>query len=160
MAASLGYLTEARSRARWAVDGRPMAELALVRMAALAEMEALPEVLAHLESIESRLAGGAAAAEPARPRPAPSRLPSSTPEKKKALAPAPDADEVGESPGAAQGEAAPVPGEVPPFDQNLGNGAGPEPPPGAKRRIEEVSGDPLVQAALRLFEGRIAKVAD
>jgi len=163
MAAALGYLTEARSRARWAVDGRPMAELALVRMAALAEMEALPEVLAHLESIESRLAsapGRAAAVELARPRPAPSRPLASTAEKKKALAPAPDGDEVGESPGSAQGEVAPVPGEVPPFDQNLGNGSGPEPPPSAKRRIEEVSGDPLVQAALRLFEGRIAKVAD
>lgn len=61
LTASLGYLTEARQRARWVVDGRPVAELALVRMASLAEMEPLPEVLGRLESLERALASGAAA---------------------------------------------------------------------------------------------------
>jgi len=143
LAAALGYLTEARSRARWAVDGRPMAELALVRMAALAEMEALPEVLARLEAMESRLASGSPPPPPLAARPVPGA------EKKKALVPTPDADE----PDAP-------PDETPPFDQNPASPAAVTPPPSARQRIEEVAGDPMVQAALRLFEGRIAKVAD
>jgi len=57
LVACLGYLTEARSRARYAVDARPVAELAIVRMASLAEMEPLPEVVAHLESLGRSLAG-------------------------------------------------------------------------------------------------------
>jgi len=62
LVACLGYLTEARSRARYAVDPRPVAELAIVRMASLAEMEPLPEVVAHLEALERSLAGVSAAA--------------------------------------------------------------------------------------------------
>jgi len=58
----LGYLTEARSRARYAVDARPVAELAIVRMASLAEMEPLPEVVARLESLQRSLAGAGPAA--------------------------------------------------------------------------------------------------
>jgi DNA polymerase-3 subunit gamma/tau len=73
LVACLGYLTEARSRARFAVDPRPVAELAIVRMASLAEMEPLPEVLAHLETLERSLAGTAAAPAPdeKKKRPAP-----------------------------------------------------------------------------------------
>jgi len=66
LVASLGYLAEARHRTRWAVDGRPVGELALVRMAALAEMEPLPEVLARLETLERSLAGGPGGAGPVR----------------------------------------------------------------------------------------------
>ena len=55
LVACLGYLTEARSRTRYAVDARPVAELAIVRMASLAEMEPLPEVIAHLESLQRSL---------------------------------------------------------------------------------------------------------
>ncbi len=62
LVACLGYLTEARSRARYAVDPRPVAELAIVRMASLAEMEPLPQVLAHLESLQRSMAGSAPAA--------------------------------------------------------------------------------------------------
>ena len=62
LVACLGYLTEARSRARYAVDPRPVAELAIVRMASLAEMEPLPEVVAHLESLQRSLASAAPAA--------------------------------------------------------------------------------------------------
>jgi len=69
LVASLGYLTEARRRARWVVDGRPIAELALVRMAALAEMDTMPEILSRLDAIERSLAGAAAPAPPAAPRP-------------------------------------------------------------------------------------------
>ncbi|MFO8012641.1 MAG: DNA polymerase III subunit gamma/tau, partial [Phycisphaerae bacterium] len=61
LVACLGYLTESRSRARYAVDARPVAELAIVRMASLAEMEPLPEVLAHLEALQRSLAGAAVA---------------------------------------------------------------------------------------------------
>ncbi len=62
LVACLGYLSEARSRTRYALDPRPVAELAIVRMASLAEMEPLPEVVAHLEALERSLAGAAPAA--------------------------------------------------------------------------------------------------
>jgi len=65
LVACLGYLTEARSRARYAVDARPVAELAIVRMASLAEMEPLPEVVQRLESLERSLAGAGQGAGPA-----------------------------------------------------------------------------------------------
>ncbi len=57
LVAALGYLSEAAARVRFAVDPRPVAELAVVRTAALAEMEPLPEVLARLEGIQRALAG-------------------------------------------------------------------------------------------------------
>jgi len=87
LVASLGYLTEARARARYAVDARPVAELAIVRMASLAEMEPLPEVVAHLESLQRSLAGaGADAGAGAGPAPAPPRQSPASPGRRPAAA--------------------------------------------------------------------------
>ena len=85
LVACLGYLGEARTRARWVVDARPIAELALVRMASLSEMEPLPQVVARLEALEALLAGAAPAAPP-------------SDEKKKRPAPAIDRPAGGEAP--------------------------------------------------------------
>ena len=97
LVAALGYLAEARNRARYVVDARPIGELAVVRMASLAEMEPLPEVLARLASLEQSLfasrdrevAGGRSggAASPP-PRPAAARPAPADDEKKKWAAPA------------------------------------------------------------------------
>ncbi|MDK1031105.1 MAG: DNA polymerase III subunit gamma/tau [Planctomycetia bacterium] len=53
--AAMQVLTDARSRIRRTVDGRALADLAVSRMCRLRGIMALPEVLARLEEIESRL---------------------------------------------------------------------------------------------------------
>jgi DNA polymerase III subunit gamma/tau len=129
LVAAMGYLGEARSRLRHVIDKRPIAELALVRLAGLAEMEPLPEVLARLEAIQRSLgtapAPRPAGAPPARSEPARATARPTAPvvvdEKKKTLA----------------ASAPPVP---PPAEQPAGPAAGT---------------DPIVQKAVRLFEGRI-----
>ncbi len=140
LVAALGYLTEARNRARWAIDARPVAELALVRMAALSEMEPLPEVLARLDSLERMLAGAPA-------------------EKKKR---APRVTE-GPVPSAAEGAAGGMEKKTPPAVDNVPGGR-PEPEPNrsrAKRRkLEEAMNDPLVQKAINLFDGRIVNIEE
>jgi hypothetical protein len=132
LVAALGYLTEARSRARWALDPRPIAELAVVRMASLAEMQPLPEVLARLETLEQSVRGSAAS--PSRPAPAPEAR---TAEKKKPAPPVAD-DRAPEPPAEAEAE--------------------PTSPPKQKRRLEDAMSDPLVQKALDLFDGRIVNI--
>ena len=158
LVASLGYLTEARIRAKYVVDARPIAELALVRMAALAEMEPLPDLLAHLESLESRLASGNATARPG-PAPTPASRPVSPPppsegEKKKPIEPprttapvAPRADARPQRPAAPRETAA----DVPPVGAE---------PADRKRKMDEAAADPLVKAAVQLFEGRIERTSD
>jgi DNA polymerase-3 subunit gamma/tau len=138
LVAALGYLAEARNRARGVVDARPVAELALVRMASLAEMEPLPEVLARLESLGQSLAAGGTSARSEPARAAPSRMPAhDADEKKKTVAPAAAASPAPDEPRASP--AAPLaPGE------NTGG-----------RPTEEVIADPIVQKTVRLFEGRI-----
>jgi len=149
LVACLGYLTEARSRARWAVDGRPIAELAIVRMASLADMEPLPEVVARLEALEQSLAGASPAAAPASSRPRAPAAPTPA-----APRPAPPADEKKKAlilPVRPEGAGRPP--------------AGPErtaPPPGPEQRarVEEAMNDPIVQKAVQVFEGRILNVED
>ena len=149
LVACLGYLTEARSRARWAVDGRPIAELAIVRMASLADMEPLPEVVARLEALEQSLAGASSAAAPPASRPRAPAAPTPA-----APRPAPPADEKKKAltlPVRPEGAGRPP--------------AGPErtvPPPGPEQRarVEEAMNDPIVQKAVQVFEGRILNVED
>ena len=129
LVAWMGYLGEARNRARWVVDQRPIAELTLVRMAAAAEMETLPQVLAKLETVQQSLRGATgpapARAEPMRAAPRPA-APPAVDEKKKTVAPA-------ARPAAA------------------------EPPRPAGQRRPDASDDPLVQKTVRLFDGRIIR---
>ena len=148
--AGLGYLAEARSRARWVVDARPVAELALVRLASLAEMEPLPEVLARLEAIAQAVAAGrgpAPAGAPVRPEPAKAAA------RPAAAAPA-DADEKKKTVGparAAEAHAAVEPAhaaEAP---------AAAEPGPPGRPAAGKAAADPLVKTAVRLFGGRIVK---
>jgi len=100
LVACLGYLTEARARTRYAADPRPVAELAIVRMASLAEMEALPEVVGRLEALEQSCAGAAPAAAAAAGSASPSEAsaPPTKPEKKKRDAPPVKADETSDAP--------------------------------------------------------------
>jgi DNA polymerase-3 subunit gamma/tau len=142
LVAALGYLAEARGRARWAVDGRPIGELAIVRMASLAEMAPLPEVLSRLESLEQALAGGRPAVSPPAPdgrgpSPAPPTKGVSVNAKKKWAGPV---TPVGTAAGEAAAEAPASPHE--------------------RRRTDEAMSDPLVQRAVRLFDGQIADVKE
>jgi DNA polymerase-3 subunit gamma/tau len=154
LVAAVGYLAEARHRSRWVVDGRPIAELALVRLASLAEMEPLPEVLARLESLEQSLGASGAARlsspeQPARPSALAGKLGGtpvrSEPPRPVARPAAPPADEKKKTLGPTV-PAAPASDEPPPeADQ----------PHPAGRQPDEAAADPLVQKTLRLFEGRI-----
>jgi DNA polymerase-3 subunit gamma/tau len=153
LVAALGYLAEARNRARWVVDGRPIAELALVRAALLAEMEPLPEILARLESLEKSLTDSSrdrkaagvparsqapAVPAPARPAPAPPVAP-----------PAVESDEKKKTVGPLVAGAEP--------EDGTDTGARPA---RKSRSPQEASADPLVQKAVQLFEGRIIKSND
>ena len=144
LVAAMGYLAEARNRARYVVDARPIGELALVRLASLAEMEPLPEVLARLEAITQAMEPGAKRAAatvtkdmlPGRMQPAtPPRGPSAPPDddkKKRTVAPpsaAADEQQAGHEPSA--------------------------PPPLVGRTAEAAAADPVIQKAVRLFDGRI-----
>jgi DNA polymerase-3 subunit gamma/tau len=154
LVAAMGYLVEARSRARWAADGRPVAELAVVRLASLAEMEPLPEVLARLDRLQQLLSGGST-------RPA---AEAQTGEKKK--------HGLSENEGRVPGEAeelgaeppdAPPDAEAMPPDQKAeGQEATPLPPrePAKRRKLDEAMMDPLIQKAIRLFDGRIVNIED
>jgi len=130
LVACLGYLTEARSRTRYAADPRPVAELAIVRMASLAEMEPLPEVVARLETLEQSVAAAAAdagaSARPAAATPAPP----DTDEKKKPNAPPVNADDP----------------SGPPADA---------PPRPAPKTAAPADTDAMVRTALDVFDGRI-----
>jgi len=132
LVACLGYLGEARTRARWVVDARPIAELAIVRMASLAEMEPLPEVVARLEALEASLAGAAPAASASAPRPAASG------EKKNQPAPAVDRPPADEPP-AGDDRAAVL---------------------HRQGKVQEAMNDPVVRKAVDIFEGRVWKVED
>ena len=148
--AGLGYLAEARSRARWVVDARPVAELALVRLASLAEMEPLPEVLARLEAIAQAVAAGrgpAPAGAPVRPEPAKAAA------RPAAAAPA-DADEKKKTVGPAR--AAEAPAAVEPAHAAEAPAAA-EPGPPGRPAAGKAAADPLVKTAVRLFGGRIVK---
>ena len=139
LVASLGYLAEARSRARWAVDGRPIGELAIVRMASLAEMDPLPQVLEHLEALEQALGGAAASAGPAA-RPGPVRPAPESGEKKKPAAPVarlPAGDPAARAAGAPR-----------------------RPSPDKRHKIKEAMNDPIVQKAVQLFDGRVLDVEE
>ncbi|HET6442209.1 MAG TPA: DNA polymerase III subunit gamma/tau [Phycisphaerae bacterium] len=162
LVAAMGYLVEARSRARWAADGRPVAELAVVRLASLAEMEPLPEVLARLDRLQQSLSGGSARPldpdhvgtrgrpEPVEGRPAPQPTAG---EKKK--------HDLSENEGRVPGEAE-EPGAEPP-DQRAEGQEGPSLPPrepAKRRKLDEAMMDPLIQKAIRLFDGRIVNIED
>jgi DNA polymerase-3 subunit gamma/tau len=155
LVSGLGYLAEARSRARWVVDARPIAELALVRLASLAEMEPLPEVLARLEAIAQAVAAGrgpAGAAPSAGRVAAPAGAPArAEPAKGAARPPAaapPDADEKKKTGGPAPAPAGEVRAAEAPAAVEPG-------PPG--RPAAGAAADPLVKTAVRLFGGRIVK---
>ncbi|HUX14925.1 MAG TPA: DNA polymerase III subunit gamma/tau [Phycisphaerae bacterium] len=143
LVAAMGYLVEARSRARWAADGRPVAELAVVRMASLAEMEPLPEVLARLDRLQQSLSGGST-------RPA---AEARTGEKKK--------HDLSENEGRVPGEAE-EPGAEPPDQKAEGQEGASLPPrePAKRRKLDEAMMDPLIQKAIRLFDGRIVNIED
>jgi DNA polymerase III subunit gamma/tau len=143
LVAALGYLAEARNRSRWVVDARPVAELALVRLASLAEMEPLPEVLARLESLEQSFASGA---------PAPS-----SPERK-----------LGVPPGRSELPRAAAPAPSTAVDEKKNSIAPPRPagpvrpepqappaPPEKTLKPDGTAADPIVQKTMRLFDGRI-----
>ena len=156
LVASLGYLAEARNRVGRVVDGRPVAELALVRMASLGEMQPLPEVLGRLEALCRSLgeAGppGPRAAAPAAAPPA-SAPPVAAPAK--AQAPAEKKKAVGlpqEAESAEEEDEAALRGDAP-AEEAAG-------PPRKRRKIEQAMNDPLVQKALDLFEGRIVNIED
>ncbi len=136
LTASLGYLTEAQGRARGSVDGRPVAELALVRMASLAELEALPEVLARLEALERSLAGGGPA-------------PTASASKKNAPPPRAVADET--RGGSAQPTAPSRPEAAREPEAPQTESAAPPAPEGG----EVGDGNPFLNKALRLFDGRV-----
>ena len=162
LVASLGYLTEARSRARWAADGRPIAELAIVRMASLAEMQPLPEVLGRLESLASRLAAGSAAPEDEKKKTGSSLSAKALPGKTAA----PGADDAGrvvstaaEAVSAAEAEAPPVdrppvglPTEAVEAEAVMARSA-------AKRKgLDDAMRDPLVRKVVDTFGGRIVRI--
>ena len=163
LVAAMGYLTEARSRARWAADGRPVAELAVVRMATLAEMEPLPEVLARLQRLEGALAGASAG------RAAPG--PASGEKKKQPLSPnrAPAAPPAEEPTGPTDkaydaADEAPPPEGAPPVEE-MAEAAPREPAKRprsvqSRRKLDEAMSDPLIQKAIRLFDGRIVDIQD
>ena len=176
LVAALGYLAEARSRARYVVDARPIGELAIVRLASLAEMEPLPQVLARLESLERSLASsspgsvspdrkvGVAPGQSEAPRaPAPSRpMTSDANEKKKTVAPLasqgrPDGPAARptaarrEPPGRAIAEAAAARADAQ---------RAPESPARKRKQPEEAAADPLVQKTVRLFDGRVVRPDD
>ncbi len=162
LVAALGYLTEARSRARWAIDARPVAELALVRMAALSEMELLPEVLARLDLLERTLAGALAEKKKQAPKVTEGRVPSlSVPLRGTPNGGGPPSgsavEGVAEEPAGGTGKEAPAAADNVP-------GGRPEPEPNrsrAKRRkLEEAMNDPLVQKAINLFDGRIVNIEE
>lgn len=143
LVAAMGYLVEARSRARWAADGRPVAELAVVRLASLAEMEPLPEVLARLDRLQQSLSGGSS-------RPAPQ--PTAGEKKKPGLS-----ENEGRVPGKAE-----EPGAEPPEQKAEGQEGPSLPPrePAKRRKLDEAMMDPLIQKAIRLFDGRIVNIED
>ena len=154
LVAAMGYLVEARSRARWAADGRPVAELAVVRLASLAEMEPLPEVLARLDRLQQSLSGGSS-------RPAPQPMAG---EKKK--------HGLSENEGRVPSEAE-EPGAEPPNAPPEAEAARPDPgaeapdgqpplprEPAKRRKLDEAMMDPLIQKAIRLFDGRIVNIED
>jgi len=153
LVAALGYLTEARSRLRGVVDGRPIAELALVRMALLAEMEPLPDVLAHLEQLERSLAGssGPGRAPPSvagRSAAAPARVAAPPPdEKKKTVAPAAP---VRPAPARAAPGAVAAPEPEPVAESPQASS-----PPRKQRDPSEVLRDPLIQKTVKMFGGRV-----
>jgi DNA polymerase-3 subunit gamma/tau len=154
LVAAMGYLVEARSRARWAADGRPVAELAVVRLASLAEMEPLPEVLARLDRLQQSLLGGSS-------RPAPQ--PAADEKKKHGLS-----ENEGRVPGEAEEPGAeppdaPTQAEIMPPDQKAEGQERPSLPPREpvkRRKLDEAMMDPLIQKAIRLFDGRIVNIED
>ena len=139
LVAWMGYLGEARSRARWVVDPRPIAELALVRMAAAAEMETLPQVLARLETVQQSLRGAA---------------PPSGPDRKVGVAPARVEPPRGAPPAADEKKKTVVPAAPP------GAARAAEPPRPQGQPRPDASDDPLVQKTVRLFDGRIIRTND
>jgi len=180
LVAGLGYLAEARNRARFVVDNRPIGELAIVRLASLAEMEPLPEVLGRLDALQKSLAaagglaGGSAGAAPGR------GASPGDPSRDRKVAGASEAV-ASTLPGPTMGVAVPIlprgraDDEKKKFAAPVTPGAGgdavaarpPAPPPAAERtpelsrqKREEAMKDPLVLEALRLFEGRIQDVKD
>lgn len=141
LVAALGYLAEARSRVRWASDGRPVAELAVVRMASLAEMEPLPEVLGRLDAIAESLAGAPEAAGSEKKKAPFARLVEETAPPDEAAPEPPPADEAEDT--------APV--ETQAF---LAERA-------AKRKgLTEAMQDPLVRRVVDAFDGRIVRIDD
>jgi len=171
---AMGYLVEARSRARWSADGRPVAELAVVRLASLAEMEPLPEVLARLDRLQQSLSGGSTRPldrargrpvfdpeaqtrrEPVEGRPAPQPMAG---EKKK--------HDLNENEGRVPGEA--EPSDAPPEVEAARLDPGAEAPdgqpplprePAKRRKLDDAMMDPLIQKAIRLFDGRIVNIED
>jgi len=190
LVAALGYLAEARSRARYVVDARPIGELAIVRLALLAEMEPLPQVLAHLESLERSLASSspdrpnAAVSSPGSVSPgsvSPDRKVGVAPVRSEApRAPAPsrpvaaDADEkkkmVTPPTAPTHGGVAPSPRQSRGIDQSVPRqsrgldrrpGTPPAPaPPRKRKQPEEAAADPLVQKTVRLFDGRVVRPDD
>jgi hypothetical protein len=154
LVAAMGYLVEARSRARWAADGRPVAELAVVRLASLAEMEPLPEVLARLDRLQQSLSGGSTgpAAE------------ARTGEKKKHVLSENEGRVPGETeePGAGPPNS-PTQAETMPPEQKAEGQEGPSLPPrepAKRQKLDEAMMDPLIQKAIRLFDGRIVNIED
>ena len=187
LVAALGYLAEARNRARYVVDARPIGELAIVRLASLAEMEPLPQVLAHLESLERSLASSspdrpnAAVSSPDRkvgvapvrsesPRgPAPSRpvpraAESDADEKKKTVAPPAATSRGGVAPSPRHGRG--IEQSVPRQGRGMDRrpvaplAPAPESPARKRKQPDEAAADPLVQKTVRLFDGRVVRPDD
>ncbi len=175
LVAALGYLTEARGRVRWASDGRPIAELAIVRMASLAEMEPLPEVLGRLDAIaESLTTGGEPPADEKKKRPVglderPVGGARAAP-RPRAARPAPPRDE---SPGGASEAAAAAVAaagiEAPDEDDIEADFEGPSSAPvetqafvvqrAARRKgLQDALKDPLVRRVIDVFDGRIVRI--
>ena len=181
LVACLGYLTEARSRTRYAVDPRPVAELAIVRMASLAEMEPLPQVVARLESLERSFAGsgeasgGSPRAASAQASPASasreasaSERPSGGDEKKKrppAVATAADEGEPPAARPAGESSGASEPSHARPFSRDPKGSAPASGAPGpygpghtdAAAGAADPATDALVQKAIEIFDGRICE---
>jgi DNA polymerase-3 subunit gamma/tau len=171
----LGYLAEARDRVRHVVDGRPVAELAIVRLASLAELEPLSQVLAHLEALEQSLGGAAPAAASGRapagqppPRSAATQTPPRTAARPTAAAPAPASDEKKNAPAhmttrAADEAASPPRAAAGAAARPARRDASPQPTPaeelaaatGKRQRMEKALSDPLVKKALEIFDGRL-----